>query len=129
MTSDNRTQVNRQNAQKSTGPKTPEGKAASSRNALKHGLTAETHPVIPGEEADAYTAELEAWLDRCDDDSAQIALAERACRASWQLRQIARAEDARIATQARSAADNYDLKQFRLAQSLGERLFHDPQNR
>jgi hypothetical protein len=41
----------------------------------------------------------------------------RACRASWQLRRIARAEDARIAIQARPAADLYDLEQLRRAQS------------
>ncbi|PSC06542.1 hypothetical protein SLNSH_01640 [Alsobacter soli] len=31
--------ANRANAQKSTGPKTPKGKVASSRNALRHGLS------------------------------------------------------------------------------------------
>ena len=38
MTSDKQIQANRQNAQKSTGPKTPEGKAAVRHNSLKHGL-------------------------------------------------------------------------------------------
>jgi hypothetical protein len=33
-----RAEINRENAKKSTGPKTPEGKAASSKNALKYGI-------------------------------------------------------------------------------------------
>src|SRR5437870_5718536 len=34
-------EANRENAKRSTGPRTPQGKSASSRNALKHGLYAE----------------------------------------------------------------------------------------
>ncbi|MGA7409231.1 MAG: hypothetical protein WBW33_02035, partial [Bryobacteraceae bacterium] len=37
---DARTRANRENSQKSTGAKTPEGRAASSKNAIKHGLFA-----------------------------------------------------------------------------------------
>ena len=45
--------ANRANAQHSTGPRTPEGKAASSMNALKHGADAAS-VVIPGEDAAEY---------------------------------------------------------------------------
>jgi hypothetical protein len=46
--------ANRKNALKSTGPKTPVGKAASSRNAIKHGILAIT-PIVSGLES------REAW--------------------------------------------------------------------
>lgn len=45
--SNKRLVANRKNALKSTGPKTKSGKAASSRNAVKHGVLAAT-PVLPG---------------------------------------------------------------------------------
>ncbi len=45
MTSDEKRNTNAQNAQHSTGPRTPEGKAAVAQNAVTHGLTAQN--IIP----------------------------------------------------------------------------------
>jgi hypothetical protein len=51
MTTERQIASNQSNARQSTGPRTPEGKARSRANALKHGLAAETL-VIDGLEAD-----------------------------------------------------------------------------
>lgn len=58
----NRAQINRRNAQFSTGPTTPEGKAASSRNSLKHGL-AGGQLIIPGEDLNDFEALLDTLLN------------------------------------------------------------------
>jgi hypothetical protein len=47
--------ANRANAQKSTGPKTPEGKAKSCLNHLSHGLTSAA-TVVPGEDPEEFKA-------------------------------------------------------------------------
>jgi len=51
----------RANGAKSYGPKTSQGKLASSRNALTHGLTART-VVLQNESAEDYEADLRAYL-------------------------------------------------------------------
>ena len=53
MRTEKQTSASRENAKKSTGPRTPEGKANSSKNALKHGLMAQD-AVIPGEDPAAF---------------------------------------------------------------------------
>ena|SRR5579863_1330109 len=55
MTSFRQIEANRRNARLSTGPITEEGKKKSRRNALRHGLTAET-VIAALEDADDYAA-------------------------------------------------------------------------
>jgi hypothetical protein len=93
--------ANRQNALKSTGPKTPRGKAYSRRNALKHGLFA----------MDLYVAALTEWedpgeyqnlLDRLAKDYQPVGVAEelevqRIAMCWWKLSRAWRYENAEIA--------------------------------
>ena len=58
-----RAEASRRNGAKSCGPKTPEGKARSAQNALKHGFRAQKHMVLPGEDAAEFAA-LEAGAAR-----------------------------------------------------------------
>ena len=59
MATDKQTAANRLNAQKSTGPKTPEGRAAVRLNGVTHGLTAKTL-VLKGESESDFKALFES---------------------------------------------------------------------
>ena len=60
MATDKQIAANRLNAQKSTGPKTPEGRAAVRLNAIKHGLTAQSL-VLPGENPEDFDELFQAF--------------------------------------------------------------------
>ncbi|MBV9036384.1 MAG: hypothetical protein JO182_17990 [Acidobacteriaceae bacterium] len=62
--SERRLVANRANAQLSTGPQTPEGKAKSSLNAVKTGLTGHAILLADEEEAAEYRAHVERVRDR-----------------------------------------------------------------
>jgi hypothetical protein len=55
MISEQKLEANKLNALKSTGPKTPEGRAKSALNAIKHGLCAQT-VIISSENSDEFRA-------------------------------------------------------------------------
>src|SRR5450432_2093184 len=56
--------ANRRNAQKSTGPRTPAGKASSSRNRLLHGLRANKHILLSGDDPEEFLLLLKDLDDR-----------------------------------------------------------------
>ncbi len=62
MTSVKQIEANRRNAQKSTGPKTNEGKEVSRLNVLKHGLLAEML-LLPDENVEAFEQLREGLYD------------------------------------------------------------------
>jgi hypothetical protein len=88
MTSWRRLQTNRLNALKSTGPKTEEGKRVSRRNALRHGLAAET--VIDGlEDSEDYRGFEAAIIADYDAETAvERELVLRLASLLWRLRRI-----------------------------------------
>ena len=59
MTTNAQIKANRNNAKKSTGPRTEQGKARVAKNALKHGLLARD-TVLPGEDAADFDRQLSA---------------------------------------------------------------------
>ncbi|MEM7022273.1 MAG: hypothetical protein AAF637_06720 [Pseudomonadota bacterium] len=88
-----RAEASRRNGAASRGPKTSAGKARSAQNALKHGLCAGKHAVLPDEDAEAF-AELEASLveELAPEGALQHLLAGRIARAAWRLERAERIE-------------------------------------
>ncbi len=92
MSSQAKIEANRANAAKSTGPRSPEGKAASRMNAVKHGLTAAT-VLMPHEDAKAYKAFRAQMLDSLRPVGAVEGLfADRVVAIAWRLTRACRAE-------------------------------------
>jgi hypothetical protein len=86
MATETQVQANRLNAQKSTGPRTPEGKEKASQNALKHGLFAR-EAVIRGEDEDEFEMHREMLLDQLNPVGAlEEILAARIVDLSWRLK-------------------------------------------
>ena len=88
-----RAEASRKNGAKSRGPKTEEGKARSAQNALKHGMRAEKHLVLPDEDAAEFAA-LEAALieELAPVGALQTVLARRVAVAAWRLARADRIE-------------------------------------
>ena len=85
--------ANRLNSQKSTGPRTDEGKRIVSQNAVKHGLFAH-ESVIKCEDPAEFELHREALLDELKPVGAiESMLAERIVSLSWRLQRVERMQN------------------------------------
>src|SRR5215207_10223638 len=92
MTSEKKAEANLRNALKSTGPRTPEGKAAVRLNALRHGLRSE-EILLPGEDEQALR-ELDEYLRAELQPVGELEnlLIDRIVAAYWRLRRVGKVE-------------------------------------
>jgi hypothetical protein len=125
MSSQYQIEINRTNAQRSTGPRTTLGKERSRWNALKHGARAESL-VLPGEDPAALEQEIDAWVAAIGPSNhIEQRLAETAAKAYWQGQRIERAQVARLETSMlRAPATEQDQEQDEVL-ALGDRLLFD----
>jgi hypothetical protein len=94
LTSQKQKEANQANAQKSTGPRTADGKSRSALNALKHGLTAKS-PVLPDEDPAAYEVfRQQLWDDYQPITGTEGALVEELVGLLWRLRRVPSVEAA-----------------------------------
>ena len=84
------------NGARSHGPKSAEGKATSSLNAIRFGFTA-AHLLLPGEDPAAYEAFLDSWFSALvpttmPEATSVAQLADTA----WKLERLSRVENGRM---------------------------------
>jgi len=96
MASEAQIAANRLNAQKSTGPQTPKGKAAMRRNPLRHGLSAATLVLFYESEAEFERFRQDLASDLGPVGAEECALVEQIAILRWRLRRASRAEAALV---------------------------------
>src|SRR5947209_17153371 len=105
MSTERQIAANRLNAQKSTGPSTPEGRAAVRLNGVKHGITAQTL-VLKGESESDFTALLDSYEAEHDPATpTEEALVLQLAMATWRLRRLYHAAAGYYAYKLKDTAD------------------------
>jgi hypothetical protein len=93
MISEKQVAANRRNAQRSTGPRTEEGKKTSALNARRHNLTGQVTAMTDADRImhDAFSASIVESL--APEGAMETQLAQRIATDSWRLNRISAVED------------------------------------
>ena len=120
-------EANRRNAQKSTGPRTEEGKKYSSLNATKHGLRTETL-VLRDEDPQVLEEWRAAWR-ACllPGNDVEERLVDDAVVYTWHQDRARRAQAGRINANIANYGIDQGQTNAKAVEDLGRRLFKDRQ--
>lgn len=114
MTTEKQTEANRENALQSTGAKTEEGKAAVSKNAVKHGIFTKELIIEHGdgkEDRKEYEELLQNLIDYFNPQGQlEAALVEKIAVDFWRLKRVIRFETGSIRKQLDYAIEDYFSK-------------------
>jgi hypothetical protein len=118
-------EANRRNSEKSTGPRTEEGKNRSRFNAVDHGCRANIL-VLPTEQFGEYEKEREAWrLSFRPRNPSEEFLVDRLVSLGWQEKRIDRAQAARLTQRIYHAGIEEADSEREQVIELGQELFRD----
>ena len=113
-------QANRANARRSTGPSTPQGKAKSSQNALKHGLRAQI-TVLPDENIDDFDVLVSELEDEFQPATAiEWTLLRQLADAEWRMRRVPRIEAGVLAKELHETREHYEENPDQLPEDPAE---------
>jgi hypothetical protein len=119
VATDKQIEANRLNAQKSTGPRTPEGRAAVRLNGVTHGLTAETI-VLKGESESDFKALFDSLEAEHNPASpTEETLVVQLAMAAWRLRRLYHAEAGFYSFKLKQTADNRTELKLNDAERMG----------
>ena len=92
MTTQRKAEANRRNAIKSTGPRTPAGKAVVALNAMKHGLLSRESLVKGESEADLVDFGKRLRSQLAPAGEIELLLVDRIVSTAWRLRRLVAVE-------------------------------------
>ena len=120
--------ANQANSQKSTGPKTPQGKAASSRNRLSHGFASSTR-FVRGEDPAEFNLLLDDLLSEHQPATpTEQILVEQMAHHHWISMRATRLQDSEVAIHLKLGMTPTHLPVFIRYQTAAERSFHKAHN-
>ena len=121
-----RLRANRENAKKSTGPKTVAGKNRSRENALKHGLTGEAIVLVEEDELDLED-EVEKWAEELHPNSdIERGLVKNLVVASRRLDRLQKMDSTMRIEQARRARGSWDQDRRAEVAKIAAKLAKSP---